>query len=355
MADPQPQNQAAFFSEQTLAAMTRHDVTPSPQNYEIWYTYFAGTNPDASRMLDEHLKSGVEMTSEFLAKLHEMISGRSGTARAIQYAGVEMAQELGRIGDFLHRAGQDTSAYGDALEGVTGALEKSDTSDNRMCIMLEQITQATRKIEDRTRDLEEELDQSTEEVRRLRETLEVTQRAAITDGLTGLTNRRHFDNRIADAVEETDDADEQLSVIIGDIDFFKAFNDKWGHLTGDQVLRLVGGAFKSNVKGRDTAARYGGEEFAVIFPQTALADARIVADQIREMVEHKKIVKKSTGQELGRITMSFGVAEYHAGEDISDLIQRADEALFQAKTTGRNKVVDQTELDAGPLKSSSAA
>jgi diguanylate cyclase (GGDEF)-like protein len=123
-----------------------------------------------------------------------------------------------------------------------------------------------------------------------------------------------------------------------DIDRFKSFNDTWGHATGDQVLRLVSSAMKANTKGRDLAARYGGEEFAVVLPHTMLFDAVTVAEHIRASIETKKVVKKSTGESLGKVTISIGVAQYLPGETVDDVLQRADTHLYAAKETGRNRV-----------------
>ena len=130
-------------------------------------------------------------------------------------------------------------------------------------------------------------------------------------------------------------------VAMVDVDHFKKFNDTWGHATGDQVLRLVAQCFKGNTKGRDTAARYGGEEFVVVLPQTSVDNAITVADQIRRSVESKKIVKRSTGETLGSITLSLGVAKYIPGEPIAETIDRADACLYAAKRAGRNRVMSE--------------
>ena len=123
-----------------------------------------------------------------------------------------------------------------------------------------------------------------------------------------------------------------------DIDHFKKFNDTFGHPAGDQVLRLVGRTLVSNVKGQDMAARYGGEEFSIILPATPLSAGMRVAEILRHSIESKEITNKATGQKLGRITLSIGVAEYHPEESIASFIERADTALYEAKKTGRNKV-----------------
>src|SRR5262249_38059122 len=144
--------------------------------------------------------------------------------------------------------------------------------------------------------------------------LDDVRKESLTDPLTGICNRKAFDEELEGAIVAAREAGEPLTLFMCDIDLFKKFNDKWGHQTGDQVLRLVANCLSENVKGRDTAARYGGEEFAVIVRHTALGDAMRLAEQVRQAVESKKLVKKSTGDILGTITVSLGVAELN-GDD----------------------------------------
>jgi diguanylate cyclase len=132
------------------------------------------------------------------------------------------------------------------------------------------------------------------------------------------------------------------------------FNDTWGHQTGDQVLRLVAACLSENVKGRDTAARYGGEEFAVLLRGTGLEAATMVANQIRTTVETKKLVKKSTGDILGTITISIGVAQFAADENAEITIRRADACLYGAKHNGRNLVINQSDPRMAALEPNAA-
>jgi len=164
--------------------------------------------------------------------------------------------------------------------------------------------------------------------------------------LTGIRNRKAFDIELADAVDQARRTAEPVSLFMCDIDHFKSFNDTWGHQTGDQVLRLVAQCLSENVKGRDTAARYGGEEFAVILRRTSLSAALSLAEQIRTSVESKRLVKRSTGETLGRLTISIGVSEFVKNDGIADLLQRADACLYAAKNGGRNRVVGQVQTTA---------
>jgi diguanylate cyclase len=146
-----------------------------------------------------------------------------------------------------------------------------------------------------------------------------------------------------------------------DVEHFKKFNDNFGHLTGDQVLRLVSMSLKQNVKGQDTAARYGGEEFAVILPNTVARSAVTVADHVRRAVMTKELMKRSTGERLGRITVSVDVATLAKGDTPQSLIERADKCLYAAKRHGRNRVICESDPEAtapapaAPAKQAAAA
>lgn len=145
------------------------------------------------------------------------------------------------------------------------------------------------------------------------------------------------------AIAEALETNEAMSLMLTDIDHFKTFNDNFGHLTGDQVLRLVAMSVKHNVKGEDTTARYGGEEFAVILPNTILRAAVTVAEHIRRAVMAKELMKRSTGEHLGRMTISIGVATLRKGDTGQSLIERADTCLYAAKRHGRNRVICETD------------
>jgi diguanylate cyclase (GGDEF)-like protein len=131
---------------------------------------------------------------------------------------------------------------------------------------------------------------------------------SLTDPLTTLANRKFFDAELDRTVAQAKTGYEPLALLMCDVDHFKAFNDRFGHLTGDQVLRLVAVSVKQIVRGEDIAARYGGEEFAIALPKTALRSAISVADQIRRAVMSKELMKRSSGERLGRVTISIGVA-----------------------------------------------
>jgi diguanylate cyclase len=195
------------------------------------------------------------------------------------------------------------------------------------------------------RRLQAQVEGSTQEIVELREKLEVSRKEALTDALTGLANRKCFDERLLAASKTADDDGEPLCLVLADIDSFKQLNDRFGHGFGDQVLKLVAHTLVQGIKGRDTAARFGGEEFALILPNTPLQGAVTVAENMRKAIAAKKLARKGESKTIGTVTLSFGVTQYGPGEPLDILVRRADELLYRAKRLGRNRVI----AEAGPV------
>jgi diguanylate cyclase len=201
--------------------------------------------------------------------------------------------------------------------------------------------------------LSTKLAQSSQEMEKLRASLRQARAEALTDALTGVANRKLFDETLRLRREEADAEKTDLSLILCDIDHFKSFNDTWGHQTGDQVIRFVASALTKFALPDHLVARYGGEEFAMIMPRTPLKEAARLADQIRMAIEAKRLVRRSTNETIGAVTVSFGAALYAPGETPSQLVARADECLYMSKRNGRNRVTMETALP--PLSASNAA
>ena len=242
------------------------------------------------------------------------------------------------IVDALTATGSEAEEYSAALKTFSGGLQNADDIDQIRGLVVD-IIEETDSMDARSKELNNRVNASANEINELRKALDDSRRDALTDGLTGVANRKCFDQEIYAAAQQTGESGQPLSLILADLDHFKTFNDTYGHQLGDQVLRLVGKALYDSVKGKDTAARYGGEEFAIILPDTTSGGATAVADNIRKTVASKRLKKKGSDEALGAVTMSLGVTSYHCGEDISDFIERADQALYMAKKLGRNRVI----------------
>jgi diguanylate cyclase len=334
--------QANELGDKAIALLRRHKIPATPQNFELWFTYAVGQNAELVRALDAAVANGKACDVHLSREIHAHFFTNAQNA-AMDQLGGKLQDEVKRLALILESAGQDTSTFGKTLARAAGQLDDGDVTQNLKTIV-DGVAAATRAMESRNKALENQLEASAGEVNTLREKMEAIRQESLVDALTGLANRRAFDQCMSAALAEAAGAGSDLCILLGDVDHFKKFNDTWGHATGDQVLRLVAQCFKSNVKGRDTAARYGGEEFVVVLPGCSLANAQRVAEQIRTAVESKKIVKRSTGESLGSITLSIGVAQHIPGDPAAETINRADACLYAAKRAGRNRVFCEQNL-----------
>jgi diguanylate cyclase len=232
---------------------------------------------------------------------------------------------------------QANSGYVDSLKRANSALPSLNRPEQVRMVVLSLIDD-NRNIQLKMSELSTKLDDSVAQIDQLRSHLADAKDEALHDPLTGLGNRRFFDLKLNQAFAAARTEASELCLAICDFDRFKTINDKFGHPVGDTVLKLFGEVLSNNVKGKDTVARIGGEEFAIIFPNTKLADAVTVANQIRAQLEAKKWMLGSSGTALGTVTASFGVAGLRTGEGTEELLRRADKALYQAKSDGRNRV-----------------
>jgi len=328
-------------------------VTATPDNFELFYAHASGENPALSRLMGAMIASGTAFTPDALNDMRLRCLSGARAAAAMDQVSSHMNVVMDDVLRKLESAGRDTQEYKNALTAVSGELGGENSPDG-LRSLVEGLVAATRAMEQRTRSLENELQASSQQVSELRSKLDNVRKESLTDPLTGIANRKAFDDAAAGALAQVNQDGEDVSLLLCDIDHFKTFNDSWGHQTGDQVLRLVAACLSENVKGRDTAARYGGEEFAVLLRGVGLDAATRVADQIRQTVETKKLVKKSTGDILGAITISIGVAQFCPGETAESVIRRADACLYGAKHHGRNLVVHQNDPRMAALESSAA-
>jgi diguanylate cyclase len=184
----------------------------------------------------------------------------------------------------------------------------------------------------------DQLQHAAHEIDQLKSKMAQYREEALKDPLTRINNRRGFNKKLREAISKANADETSLCLIMADIDFFKKVNDTHGHLVGDNVLRMVAATIKESIKGKDMVARVGGEEFAILLPDTPFDGAMKLANDMRLAFEGLDLKKKSTGESLGKITLSFGLTIYKKDEVVEDFINRADKALYQSKNTGRNKV-----------------
>ena len=346
-------NRERDFAQTALTLMEDAGVVATPDNFELFYAYASGENPALTQVMAAFIHTKKQFTPEILTDLRLRCLSGARAAQAIDAASGNIDSLIDNVLGKLESSARDTASYKDALSAASGELV-SERSPADLRKLMDGLICATRAMEHRAKSLEGELQASSQQVTDLRSKLADVRKESMTDPLTNIANRKAFDEAVRAAITAVAKDGEEVSLLMCDIDHFKKFNDTWGHLTGDQVLRLVSACLSENVKGRDTAARYGGEEFVVLLRGSGLEAATRVADQIRTTVETKKLVKKSTGDVLGTITISIGVAQFAPNEAIETVIRRADACLYGAKHHGRNLVVNQKDPRMSALETSAA-
>jgi diguanylate cyclase len=329
--------QAAEYSREAIERIKREKLPATPDCYELWYVYYSGQSQDVTRAIDILVANKQKLTEERCRELYQRFLSESRNEDSIRQAGDQINATIRSVTGVVRDVKSATHKYSDKLGGISGKIGGIKDADELKGILGSVMTD-TKAMMDQNAKLEEQLDKSSHVMLELQRDLENVRREAMTDSLTALANRKAFDAAIKRVSDEALAAGTTFSLLIIDIDYFKNFNDNYGHQVGDQVLRLVAKTLTDGVKGRDIAARYGGEEFAIILPETGLQAGVLVGNALRKSVATKDVINRANGEKLARITMSVGVAEFVRDEPVADLIARADAALYTAKHNGRNQV-----------------
>ena len=282
-----------------------------------------------------------------MEQIYETYLSSKRASERIETVGTRVLDEIGQVLDMIDAAAGSATSYSESLADASQQLQGTNDGAT-MRTIIAQLLQGAKEMEINNKKLEARLSASRQEIEELQRDLEAVRTESLTDPLTTLANRKSFDLQLGRVMAEAKQKSEPLSLLMTDVDNFKTFNDKYGHLTGDQVLRLVAISVKQNVKAGDIAARYGGEEFMVALPSTPLQHAITIADQIRNAVMTKELMKRSSGERLGRVTISIGVAALRPNDTPQSLLERADACLYAAKRNGRNCVIGENEADVDP-------
>ena len=325
------------WARKAIEAMESNRVWPTALNFELWMHYVAAKDGEVATEISSVLTSGQHFTEQMAEEIAEKHLPHAKLSGEILDAGKSLTEELESVSRALESARESSEAYGQQLASASASLEHDENAE-AVRAMVETLSVATAKIRDENKSLESQLAETNDELGRLKTHLEQVRREAMTDALTGLNNRKAFDETLEAACAHAVAAGEPLALAIVDIDHFKKFNDTWGHQTGDQVIRFVASVIgRSASEGVRFAARYGGEEFAVVFPGETSHSAREILEAAREEISSRILKRRSTNEDLGAITISTGIADHQGDEQPASLLDRADGALYASKNGGRNR------------------
>jgi len=337
-------HQAMEICDETTQLMLCHSISPTPTNYAVIYWYFSKENLALTQKVDAQLATCNPLNATFLDEIYTEFL--SSTQQIEQNLLVPFEQTLSStLAELDNQVSSEQAALSN-LNKIGNALSRLGEYKPLQSIITFLLS-AISQSQEQHKSLSSELHKTCEEVTQLKEKLEESRQEALVDTLTGLLNRRGCELKL-----QTLSLSEMHSSLVIDIDHFKKVNDSFGHSIGDKVIQLVADVIKENVAETDIPVRYGGEEFVVVFSNKSQKFAHTIAEKIRLAISKLKLVQRQTNTILPPITVSIGIAELQKNMAWSTLFNNADEALYQAKGSGRNCCVLSNKNLAAQLESS---
>jgi diguanylate cyclase len=322
--------------EEIGAFLFEHRLEPSPANYLLVHQMITRSNASAVAAIEEATSDGLRLSQRdadrIMNELGSTMAGGESSAPALTHEVIDEARrQMESFAAIVESTRQEVETYERDLESGAAGLAKSGDLDS-----IADLIRLTSTMIERTRSAERRLESATSEARALRERLASAEEEARRDPLTGLPNRRAFQDRYAALLE----ADMPVTIALCDVDRFKSVNDSHGHAVGDRVLKMVGQLLETHCEGH-MVTRYGGEEFVIHFPGLDVETAAAIVEGAREAVSDRRFKVRETDEPLDRITFSAGIVAARRGEDEESLLRRADALLYEAKNGGRNRVQSQ--------------
>ena len=309
-----------------------HGLAVTPENLCAAHSAFAGTNPGLERRIQRRLAGGASITQAWLDLA--TATGAPGSDESVEQLADSLEQGIEKFARTAHAARSTSAEYSDALSTHMGQLAEAQDAGE----LVARLSGYARTMLERSRKAEEQLRQSESEADVLRRKLDCARRDAEIDYLTGLPNRRAFEKALVQHYREARAQIEPLSVAFCDIDNFKTINDRHGHEAGDRIIRAIAEMLSELADDACVVARHGGEEFAALFrgANPELACAKL--DQVRQNLDRRRMVNQRTDEPYGAVTFSAGVADAFSFADCGAALAAADEALYRAKESGRNRI-----------------
>lgn len=319
------------FSELTHDFLSNHLIAPTPVNYAVIYLYISNENELLSAAIDKMLKKEIPITADFMADLFK---------RYVSFSEQVDNTIMNPLEEVLNKTLEQIKSQVGNEDKVTNSLQKLNTiltkTEHHKSLnnIVSYLFDTIKESKEQHQTLSKELSSTQDEMNQLRDKLASSRQEAFVDSLTGLLNRRGCDHKL----QSLSFADTHSSLVI-DIDHFKKINDTFGHFVGDKVIQRIAKTIESHIGDTDLAVRFGGEEFLVVLPNKTTPEAKEIAEKIRLSIAKMKLIQRETNTCLPPISVSVGIAQNINTPDWTSLFKQADEALYQAKNSGRNRCI----------------
>jgi len=324
------------ISRQALTVLRSLQLPNIPPCYHVAYEFCENSDATIKKRLDALKGNPKEALNDVQHIYFDLIASPQET-------------ELLKFSQRFHQLAKTTSTSlkdgENQLKGYAAYLKEIkpflvDASTEKVLDVTSLLIKETEAVHKHAKKLEGELNEASEKIEKLQLEHSRYREQANRDPLTGVLNRAGLEEAFDDL--KTEENSFPISVVLIDIDQFKQFNDEYGHLVGDSVLKVVSSTLRKNIKGVDVICRFGGEEFLILLLNTSHKNALVVAEKLRDLIEKLRIKRRNSDEVLKGTTISVGVSELDLHEPLMEAIDDADKALFKAKDKGRNCIVGKT-------------
>ena len=247
------------FAKMALSLMLKHHVTPVPENYDIWYHYAKGSNKELIHEVDTLINNSISFSQETSSYIHNKFIMASRSQKVVDDAAMNTQKVLLEVVKVISEFGSETSDYQQGLGSYLDTMTQKVT-DPALQDVVKELISATETLKQKGERIQKKLEESTSEISTLKKDLQQVTIESQRDFLTGVFNRKTFERYVDEQMLACKDKNHELCLMMIDIDHFKQFNDRFGHLLGDEVLKIVARTLTDILKGRDLVARFGGEE-----------------------------------------------------------------------------------------------
>lgn len=329
--------------ELLVEAFEEQNINPTPLNYFVWYQYYKGDNPKFRQEMDSILSDPFGYNDRVGKRLYDEYLTEDDRENS------EFDRAFRRLIDVMVKKmdlwSSKLSKHTQELNDCANQLSDPNINAEEVKKITNSVLTSASSMKESSMAFQEEMTNSSDAVRKLREQLVEARAEAMRDELTEVGNRKAFNNAIEELMFNAKENPNSLCLVMADIDHFKNFNDTYGHLVGDSVLRYFASIMKKTKGDNETICRFGGEEFAILMAESSIEQAIERAEGIRKEIQAAHLKQRNSDKPLKTITSSFGIAQFYGDkDDAKSFLERADNALYLAKEKGRNQVIDESQL-----------
>jgi diguanylate cyclase len=347
-AKPDNTDSSLARAKQVFTQIRSHKYSAAPRTYEILYRYASGSNPALKRAVDSARRRTDKLEPADIDTLAGEFLLGALVDRSAEIGGL-LSDELKQLLSSLELAHIETSDRAQKLSEL--AQTSGSTEVDQLHALIQTLLIGAKEMEESNKKLEAELSASMTEIKHLKTNLQKARADSMVDPLTMLKNRKSFDDSLTQVLKRAFPANIPVCLMMIDIDHFKTVNDRFGHLIGDQVIRMIASVLKSLLGNQTDLARYGGEEFVALRSSCNAEAGLKAAEEVRRQIAERPFRLRTSGEMIGSVSVSIGVASLKSTDTAQSFVERADQCLYFAKQNGRNRTASEFDLpDAATLQ-----